>query len=97
MFNTCSEIEAYFRVNTQGRIEDPGKFEGEPRYAPYFWDAVMLGCSAQEDTDGTLVLDVSEEDRVEFPELANVAQVCLMSDNAGFLYAVPRVASPAYA
>lgn len=31
------------------RIQSPGKFEGEPIFAPYFWDMAMEGLADRDD------------------------------------------------
>jgi len=50
------------------RILDPGKFEGEAIYVPYFYDAYLNG---EQDwtADDRLAFEVTAEDAREFPEL----------------------------
>jgi hypothetical protein len=77
----------------------PGKFEGCPIYAPYFWAAVMNGEGTDEtigenepdykyEDVGSLVthIDVESNDRAIFPELTSVDSVSLWEDDNGFIY-----------
>jgi hypothetical protein len=61
-------IEAEFTVNEHGIIQDPGKFEGEMVYVPYFYDMVMNGFS-DESGEGWDAFQISAEDAQMFPEL----------------------------
>lgn len=65
-------------------IRNPGRFEGEPLWAPYYWDVYMNG-GADDDDGGCLSFDVSEDDRVIFPELADVARVEIYQRDDGFI------------
>ena len=80
---TRQEIETTYNVEN-GVIRSPGKFEAEPVYVPYFWDAYMNG-GADEDDGDILTFDVNDEDRAMFPELANVRQVFLWENDSGFV------------
>lgn len=52
-----------------GRIRNPGRFEGEMIYVPYYWDCYLTGGGADRD-DGTMLgFDITAEDRAIFPEL----------------------------
>lgn len=69
---TRAEIESEFDVR-DGVIKDPGKFEGEPVYAPYFY-VLGMDSGADEDVygaDDTIhsVFFITDEDREQFPEL----------------------------
>ncbi len=65
-------------------VEGPGKFEGEARYVPYFWDVYMDG--GADDDDGTvLTFNVSDEDKKLFPELRGRKRVKLMEQDSGFV------------
>ena len=48
-----AEIESEYRV-VDGLIRNPGKFEGEAVYVPYYWDLVMEG-------EGEEVMEVESE------------------------------------
>jgi hypothetical protein len=67
----------------------PGKFEGCPIYAPYFWELSLDGGipdeNVLEDID-VYTMDVEAEDRAIFPELTSVDMVSLWEDDNGFIY-----------
>jgi hypothetical protein len=57
-----------YRVDGEGIIRSPGKFEAESVYVPYFWNKYLNGF-ADEDEGGVLGFKVTSGDRAEFPEL----------------------------
>jgi hypothetical protein len=80
---TRQEIEKDYVID-HGRIASPGKFEGEPLFVPYFWDCYLNG-GADGDDGETLMFEVTNEDRKEFPELVNIYRVFLWEDSNGFV------------
>jgi hypothetical protein len=54
---TRVDIEMDYKV-VNGRIRNPGKFEGEMLYVPYFWEAYLNGC-ADSDNRGTRLIKVA--------------------------------------
>ena len=83
---TREEILAYYDVS-RGIIRSPGKFEGEPIYVPYFWDAFLEGFADRD--DGTVIgFDVTPEDKAEFPELKRRRTVNIMETDQGFVVEV---------
>jgi|GEM_PF-3392201 len=74
-------------------VKEPGKFEGEAAFVPYFWDAYLNG-SADDEIGDTLVFRVTDEDRDLFPELDGVDTVYLESTNDGFVVQVDAPAEP---
>jgi hypothetical protein len=80
-------------------IREPGKFEGEPRWVPYFWEMILNGDGEDFYTDaievgpeewepsGTLVtyFKVDSDDREEYPELEDVDDVWLWENSQGFV------------
>ena len=78
-----------------GRIFSPGKFEGEPVFAPYFWDIALSGFA---DSDNGSVYGFrfnfsSEQDKAilkDFPELkkwlGRKRSLKLIEDSQGFVY-----------
>lgn len=69
-----------------GRVVDPGPYEGQPAYAPYFhrlWNEgvadILDGASA------AFYLDA--DDHALFPELAGMTLVVLSEDAQGFVTA----------
>lgn len=60
-----------YNVDANSIIRSPGKFEGEPVFAPYFWDLVLTGFS--DGDDGRVVtfhIPATDEECTEWPELA---------------------------
>lgn len=65
-------------------VSRPGKFEGEARYVPYFWEFYLEGFA--ENDDGTvLTFKVTKEDRRLFPELKGRRSVRLFESAEGFV------------
>ncbi len=83
---TRADILALYDLNELGIISSPGKFEGEPVYAPFFWDTLLEGGADEELEDGAAVFYVTTEERREFPELADIATVSLWETESGFIY-----------
>lgn len=73
-----------------GRILDPGKFEGEMIYAPYFYDAVLNGGSDDsiDEHNGSVtdVFIIRKDDLAEFPELNGVYAMLVNECSNGFAY-----------
>ena len=67
-----------------GMILSPGKFEGEMLYVPYYWDLFLNG-GADSDNGKVLTFNVSDEDKVQFPELKKRKKVRLMEREDGFV------------
>ncbi len=80
---TRKDIEAEYKV-VNGIIVSPGKFEGEPVFAPWFYEGFLEG-TADEDDDGTLYWLLDEGDRREFPILRNCQHVYMDIDDQGFV------------
>ncbi len=81
---TRTEILRDYNVDSGGVIRSPGKFEGEYLYVPYFWDLFLNGCADEDDGD-VLRFNVTEKDRMEFPELTDVHTVTLTECEQGFV------------
>lgn len=82
-----SDILEQYRVDQRGIIRDPGKFEGEMLYVPYFWDAGLNGM-ADRDDGSVLGFDLTAEDKAEFPELKGRRTVKLFQREDGFVVEV---------
>lgn len=71
---TREEIERSY-VTRNGIIKSPGKFEGEPVWAPYLYDLWMEGCpdkqggNQEEGTNAWAAYVVDDAMRAEFPTL----------------------------
>ena len=68
-----------------GRITDPGKFEGEAPYVPYYWGEYLNG-GADSDDGIMLRFKVTKEDRALFPGLLNRRRVISLYESSdGFV------------
>lgn len=78
-----------FPTNEADLVTQLGKFEGELRITPYFWFMAMHSLD-----DDTIFIDdiqysvfnIDDDDRVAFPELADIKVVALYEDSQGFVY-----------
>lgn len=75
---------ADYRI-VNGRVTNPGKFQGEPRWVPYFYALE----EDQEFMDGACVVyrafQVTPEERRQFPELKTTFAVVLAETDDGFV------------
>lgn len=70
-------------------IRDPGKFEGEPDWAVYFYDLVLEGFSDQMLSDGDSPIDVfriGADVSAAWPDLNTGDYVILQVSDQGFLH-----------
>jgi len=79
------EVMKQYKVDQNGIIRSPGKFEGEMLYIPHFWGAFLDGM-ADDDDGKTLSFNVDAEDIKEYPELTGVHRVTLVEDDTGFVH-----------
>jgi len=82
---SLAAIEGAFEIDKEGTITTPGKFEGESRYVPYYWEKALDGWADLED-DNRYVFYVFPEDVKEFPELAKKKDVTIYLREDGFVY-----------
>ncbi len=85
---TRAEIEADYAV-VSGVIVSPGKFEGEPVYAPHFFDASLNGGPDDYADDGgvdVMLFAIQPEDLAEFPELEGSDNIRMWENDSGFIY-----------
>lgn len=83
-----NEITSSFVIDPDGVIRSPGKFEGEMLYAPYFYGIMLDGFSDESGSteEGTPdVFEVSEQDRMRFPELGATKRLHLYESEQGFV------------
>lgn len=81
-------------VDASGRIIAPGKFEGEPVFALYYWSLGLDGF-ADSDIAGVYCFRITKSDRQLWPELdkflGRKRTLCLSEDSSGFVHAwTPR-------
>lgn len=79
---TRASVEREYNI-VNGIIQNPGKFEGEPAYVPYYWDLAMDGCA--DEVGEVLVFHLDASDVAIWPELASVASIHLAADSNGFV------------
>jgi hypothetical protein len=65
-------------------VKGPGKFEGEARYVPYYWECYLDGWVDSDDGE-TLTFNVNDEDKGLFSELKDRKTVKLIEDSQGFV------------
>ena len=88
---TRQEILKAYDVDDNGRIISPGKFEGEPIFAPYFWDCGLSGF-ADSDNGSAYGFRINADDPAhkEFPELkkwlGRKRSLKVFEDSQGFVY-----------
>jgi hypothetical protein len=85
---TRDQIMKDFNVDERGIIQNPGKFESEMLYVPYFWDMVMEGAGEDlyfNDSSLVTIIAVSADDLKAFPELGNVTEIAIESTSQGFV------------
>jgi hypothetical protein len=83
---TREDILREYKVNEQGIIQSPGKFEGEMLYVPFYLEVAMNGF-ANFDNGQVYGFIIEPEDRVMFPELGDMKKLYLEHDSNGFIYA----------
>lgn len=81
------EILREYKVSKGGRIESPGKFEGEMLYVPAFWEAGLEGF-ADSDNGRVFSFRLTADDKREFPELGKKRTLKLAESDQGFVYEV---------
>lgn len=78
-----------YTVDSRGIIRDPGKFESELLFAPYFYDCASDGEELSGMVDGcgeyASLIPVDSDDRTKFPELGNSIYVLLTESDQGFV------------
>lgn len=78
---------SYTVVN--GRIKNPGKFEGEMDYVPHFWSLMLQGESLS--NGPVYTIKITGADRRKFPRLGPCRRyVRLREDDQGFVHEVGR-------
>lgn len=79
------EVRKQYTIDRNGRIVDPGKFEGEMIYVPYYW-ALGLEGMADHDDGRVFRFGITQEDRALFPELPKRRRVLrLFESDSGFV------------
>jgi hypothetical protein len=74
--------------NEMARIEEPGKFEGEAMYTPYFYDLALDGGSDETihiDNCAYDIFEISKDDIDRYPELDGIDRVAIYERDDGFV------------
>ncbi len=75
-------------------VAGPGKFEGQPAWVAYYYDRGLNGCGTDQDSDddgsGWEAIDVTDEDKLMFPELADRDEVVIGWSEQGFVFETDR-------
>lgn len=82
-------LAEYSHVN--GVITSLGKFEGEPVFAPHFWDIALQGFSDRDDGKVfSFIINRDDKERSEWPELTawlgRRRILRMREDSQGFVY-----------
>ena len=65
-----------------------GKFVGQPKYAPYFWQQVKDGL-ADEVNGNVYLFDITPKDIKKYPELSRWEVVRVYDEGGGFITVEP--------
>jgi hypothetical protein len=72
-----------------GRIVEPGRFQGEPRWLPYFYELMLDGSGQVLDWpsgETTTLVDIYEGDVRLYPELVEYVVVAIEENSDGFVF-----------
>src|SRR5205823_4711247 len=83
------------RAEHQEAVKGPGKFEGEPAYASFYYEESLNGCFEHIDFDNgehIEYVEITKSDAEIFPELAEHvgAFILLTESDSGFVHVVIR-------
>lgn len=79
---TADEIKEY-----ESDVKRPGKFEGQARYIPYFYEVYLDG-GADDDDGRVLTFRLNADDKKWFPELKRRKAVKIEVTDYGFVQEV---------
>ena len=84
---TRDEVLKHYKVD-DGVIRSPGKFEGEPVWAPAFWELALESSHDELTYDDDCPVShftVTDDDRAMWPELTEVKTIRLWESDQGFV------------
>jgi len=90
---TRQQVLDSYSVDANGVIRTPGKFEGEPIYAPAYWESALEGAYSF-DTGHVFGFALDDAARKEFPELGDAQCLLLEEADQGFVYSELRDIMP---
>lgn len=82
--NTNAPINLLTESTDPLRITEPGMFEGEARYVPYYWSLYLDGFTDRDDGQ-ILGFDITPDEKTHFPELGKRRTVKLYQRDDGFV------------
>jgi len=82
-YERIHDLRTSYETDVCDLITSPGKFEGEPIWAPYFWEEEP---SFEDLGTNTLFFILTEEERRLFPSLSSAFAVYLWEDDNGFVW-----------
>jgi hypothetical protein len=85
---TRAKLECIYAVHPGTIIiKTPGKFEGEPLWAPYYWDLALEGNADMDDcVEGGYGFKLDASDVEVWPELKGTPMILLFESDNGFVY-----------
>ena len=86
---TPKEVRTQYNVDNHGIIRSPGKFDGEPVYAPAYWEVVLNGMADDDngaESNPIAYFNLTENDRQTWPELDDAICLALQEDDNGFVH-----------
>ena len=91
IYTESLEFADSFDYDDHGLITNPGKFERECRYVPYFWNMTLH--DAQDDIEytefmGFYLFSITKDDIKIFSELKDIESVTVYEDSQGFVYSL---------
>jgi len=88
--NKLAALDSY-NWNSYGIITDPGKFEGEMLYIPYFWQVSLDGCGEFRSTDSTVSVDIEDFDVKTFEDWLDYFRTRKLDKVEGLVKAIKRL------
>ena len=71
-------------ANDRGGYKHPGKFAGEPFYAPYFYEQSLDG--TWDGYGASVSADLTPVEKIAFPELGRKRRIRVTENDQGFVY-----------
>ena len=78
----ATQIRTEYQIE-HGIIRNPGKFEGEAEYMPFFYDVYLNGCA--DDNGHVLSVLVEPADKIAWPQLKRRQRVRFVITDQGFV------------
>ncbi|MEM2264663.1 MAG: hypothetical protein QXX03_05675 [Nitrososphaerota archaeon] len=82
------DVLSKFNVDEYGLITNPGKFERQPLFVPYYYTLSLIGAHDKEITKYGFtfyVFKVADYEKIWFPALSDVKNIYIYEDEYGFV------------